>query len=171
MWYGALLPRIHRFLPTTTVLEIAPGYGRWTQFLKDHCERLILVDLAENSIAHCRRRFAGSSQIEYHVNDGRSLAMIADESIDFAFSFDSLVHVESDVTEAYLRQLRRKLRPDGVGFIHHSNLGRYRRLAAATRQLPRRLLGPLLARGLAIDLPAWRAESVCAASFAEQCAE
>ena len=34
-WYGSLLPRIHRFLPTGQVLEIACGYGRWTQYLKD----------------------------------------------------------------------------------------------------------------------------------------
>ena len=35
-WYGMLLPRIHSFLPAKTILEIAPGYGRWTQFLKDY---------------------------------------------------------------------------------------------------------------------------------------
>ena len=34
-WYGSLYPRIHRFLPTGQVLEIACGHGRWTQFLKD----------------------------------------------------------------------------------------------------------------------------------------
>jgi hypothetical protein len=28
LWFGALLPRLHAFLPTGTVLEIAPGFGR-----------------------------------------------------------------------------------------------------------------------------------------------
>jgi len=46
LWHGALLPRIHSFVPTGTILEIAPGYGRWTQYLKDLCERLLVVDLA-----------------------------------------------------------------------------------------------------------------------------
>jgi hypothetical protein len=32
-WYGCLLPRIRSFLPAKRVLEIAPGYGRWTQYL------------------------------------------------------------------------------------------------------------------------------------------
>jgi SAM-dependent methyltransferase len=125
MWYGALLPRIHSFLPAGTILEIAPGYGRWTQFLKDACEHLVIVDLTEGCIEHCRERFSASTNIEYHVNDGRSLAMVADGSIDFAFSFDSLVHVEADVMNAYLEQLASKLSPDGVGFIHHSNIGSY----------------------------------------------
>ena len=42
-----------------------------------------------------------------------------------AFSFDSLVHVEHDVIEAYLPQLASKLTPDGIGFVHHSNMGAY----------------------------------------------
>ena len=46
-WYGSILPRISAFVPTDTILEVAPGYGRWTAFLKDLCKRLIIVDLAE----------------------------------------------------------------------------------------------------------------------------
>ncbi len=34
-WYWVLLPRIHAFVPAGTILEIGPGFGRWTQFLKD----------------------------------------------------------------------------------------------------------------------------------------
>ena len=26
-WFGAILPRIHAFVPTGTILEIAPGFG------------------------------------------------------------------------------------------------------------------------------------------------
>jgi hypothetical protein len=59
--------------------------------------------------------------MEYHVNDGRSLTMIADASIDFAFSFDSLVHAEVDVIESYISQLSDKLTADGIAFLHHSN--------------------------------------------------
>jgi hypothetical protein len=33
LWYGALLPRVHQWLPAPRVLEIAPGFGRWTQYL------------------------------------------------------------------------------------------------------------------------------------------
>ena len=28
-WYGCILPRISAFVPTDTILEVAPGYGRW----------------------------------------------------------------------------------------------------------------------------------------------
>jgi SAM-dependent methyltransferase len=169
MWFGALLPRIHSFVPTGTILEIGPGYGRWTQYLKDLCERLVVVDLTESCIAHCQERFAECTHIDYHLNDGRSLKMIEDESIDFVFSFDSLVHVEADAIGAYLAQFATKLRPGGAGFLHHSNIRDYRLLTRLARRVPRRHLRPLVSRGLVIDLPAWRAESMSAGIFAAQC--
>ena len=124
-WFGTLLPRIHRFVPTGTILEIAPGFGRWTQFLKDQCQTLVGVDLSETCVDACRRRFAGASHAMFHVNDGRSLDMVPDGTVDFAFSFDSLVHADEDVIEGYVAQLARKLSAEGVAFIHHSNLGAY----------------------------------------------
>jgi ubiquinone/menaquinone biosynthesis C-methylase UbiE len=125
LWWGTLLPRIHAFVPTGTILEIAPGFGRVTQYLKDLCTSLIVVDIAERCIEACKQRFSSCSHITYHINDGKSLEMIPDQSVDFVMSFDSLVYADSNVIEAYLSQLARKLKPNGVGFIHHSNLGSY----------------------------------------------
>lgn len=126
LWWATIMPRIHSFVPSGTILEIAPGFGRCTQYLKELGQHLILVDIAEVCIAACQQRFSSSTHITYHVNDGKSLAMVPDQSVDFVFSFDSLVHADADVLEAYLGQLARKLSPNGVGFIHHSNLGAYR---------------------------------------------
>src|ERR1044072_1966729 len=88
-WFWCIFPRIHAFLPAGTILEIAPGYGRWTHYLKGLCQHLIVVDLAASCIAACRQRFAAETHITYHVNDGMSLEMVPDSSIDFVFSFDS----------------------------------------------------------------------------------
>jgi SAM-dependent methyltransferase len=170
LWFGALLPRIHTFIPTGTILEIAPGFGRWTQFLKEVCERLVIVDIAERCIEACRERFADAGNLEYHVNDGRSLDMVDDGSIDFAFSFDSLVHAESDVLEAYVSGLARKLKPDGIGLLHHSNAGEYRALSALARRTPERPRRRLVRAGAMIDVYAWRAETVTAVKVAQQCA-
>lgn len=170
-WFSAVLPRIHAMVPTGTILEIAPGYGRWTQYLHGLCERLMLVDLAENCIENCRRRFAEVSHIKYHVNDGRSLDMIEDASLDFVFSFDSLVHAGSDVLGSYLAQLATKLKPDGVGFIHHSNAGALKPFNALSRRIPAQLYGRLMRRGIAVNLTAWRDESMTAALFRAQCEE
>ena len=155
-WYGTIFPRIHSFVPVSTILEIAPGYGRWTQMLKQLCEHLVVVDLSESCITACKQHFASDTHITYHVNDGKSLAMIPDRSVDFVFTFDSLVHVEGDVIEAYLTQLARKFTPDGVGFIHHSNVGAY--VDDSTGMLPSY-----------IKNEHWRAESMTARHFKKLC--
>jgi 2-polyprenyl-3-methyl-5-hydroxy-6-metoxy-1,4-benzoquinol methylase len=126
-WHWSIRPRIAHFVPTSCILEIAPGLGRWTQFLLPECEKFYGVDLNPKCVETCRRRFADCGHGQFYQNDGKSLDMLTDGSVDFAFSFDSLVHVEEDVLGEYLRQLRMKLKPDGVGFFHHSNIGSYQR--------------------------------------------
>ncbi len=155
-WFGTLLPRLRSFVPVQTILEIAPGFGRWTQFLRPLCAELILVDVSPKCIEACRQRFAAHRGIEYHVNDGRSLAMVPDRRVDLAFSFDSLVHVEADVLNEYLSQLARKLAPDGVAFIHHSNLAEF-----VDGESGRLVAG--------IENPHWRALSVSAKMVQAAC--
>ena len=121
-WFGAIYPRLHRFLPATSVLEIAPGFGRWTRFLVPSCERYIGVDLSHACISACREAFQNASHAEFFENDGTSLSMVPDGSVDLAFSFDSLVHVEMDVIDAYVGRIMSKLADRGVAFIHHSNV-------------------------------------------------
>ncbi len=124
-WNRTILPRIQPFLPRPSILEIGPGRGRWTERLRTQCERLTLVDLSPRCIEYCQTRFADDLRMSYFVNDGLSLSMIPDRSIDFVFSFDSLVHADSNVCRAYVHQIARKLTPQGCCFLHHSNLGEY----------------------------------------------
>jgi SAM-dependent methyltransferase len=137
-WCGCLLPRIFPFL-SGRILEIAPGHDRWTQFLQTHCASLIGIDLAQSCVDYCDRRFANYPNLEFKVNEGLTLPMIENGSIDFAFSFDSLVHAEADVILSYVNELARVLRPGGVAFLHHSNLNAVRR--SVLRRTKIRLLG------------------------------
>lgn len=174
-WYGCVYPRIQHFLPAPSILEIAPGFGRWTEFLLDRCDTLIGVDVAPKCIEACRERFADRPGARFEVNDGATLPMVADASIDFAFSFDSLVHVEIEVLSDYLDELARVLTPEGVAFLHHSNYGTYRRsthtlapLQSSFDRLPVPARAALLRTG-AYRGAHWRAPSVTAARVAEAC--
>jgi SAM-dependent methyltransferase len=158
-WYGAIFPRIKSHVPTNKILEIACGYGRWTEYLKDLCNNLVVIDLSEECIQSCRQRFSECLNIEYHVNDGKSLDMISDSSVDFVFSFDSLVHADESVMKAYLCQFQRILSNDGVAFIHHSNLGEYNNLYSRIRSVPK-LEGLLSQLGILEENLHWRDFSV-----------
>lgn len=169
-WFGSLLPRIQRFLPAENILEIGPGRGRWTHFLRDYCDRLVVVDVSETCIEACMERFAGDDRITYHVNDGKSLDMVEHDSIDFVFSFDSLVHVEADVVRDYLVGIAGKLTRDGVAFLHHSNLGEYERYFSFQRRLPARIRYRLTKAHI-VKFDEWRARSVTADLVRRLCDE
>ena len=143
-------------MPTGTILEIGPGFGRWTQFLRQLSDRIVLVDLSERCIDACRSRFAGDPRFAFIVNDGTSLDEVEDGSIDFIFSFDSLVHAEADAVSQYLTHAARKLRPGGAGFIHHSNLRAFAQ--------PQRARLPWF-----VTRRHWRGESMSADVFRELC--
>src|SRR6266513_654401 len=61
-------------------------------------------------LRNASKRVASVSRLSYYVNDGRSLSMFPDESIDFVFSLDSLVHPRGEIVEAYLTELGKKLK-------------------------------------------------------------
>jgi SAM-dependent methyltransferase len=124
-WFGSILPRIQVALPARTIVEIGSGFGRWSYYLRDHCSELYLVDPDTRCMQACQERFAADSKVRFYRNEGDSLAGITDKSVDFIFSFDSLVHVRRQTIETYLSQFAAKLNPNGLGFIHHSNLGEY----------------------------------------------
>lgn len=165
-WYGCLYPRVRHVLPAKRILEIAPGYGRWTQFLAPLCESLVGVDLSPSCIEFCKQRFAGVDHLSFHVNDGSSLAMVDDGSIDLVFSFDSLVHAEADVMERYLLEIGRVLAPDGRAFIHHSNTGAYRDVIEREASLPEAERAQLKAEGKLLSVH-WRAWSMTADLFSQ----
>lgn len=147
MWFGSILPRIHFLLPARNLLELAPGYGRVTAFLLEHCERYTGIDLTPRCVEACRARFAGETRARFVLNDGASLEAVEDASLDAALSWDSLVHADPRVLEAYVHALARKLAPGGRAFLHHSNVGAF--VDPVTKKLP-------------FENPHWRDEQMTA---------
>jgi len=160
LWWWVIYPRIYKYLQCENILEIAPGRGRFTQYLKNYCKKIYIVEISENCINYCKKRFRESDNIEYIVNDGKSLEMIPDKSIDFVFSFDSLVHAELDVIEEYLTQLTKKMKDGGSGFVHHSN----RKMYLSFYKFLFRLRFPFLTKRTH-----WRAKTVTADKFSDIC--
>jgi SAM-dependent methyltransferase len=119
-WAHTFYSRIVAFLPARSILEIATGYGRWTGFLIKECNRFYGLDVTENCVHACRDRYGLDGQ--FFLTDGKTIpAEIEDNSIDFVFSADSLVHADAEVIRSYLQGLLRVMSPEGVAFLHHSN--------------------------------------------------
>jgi len=123
-WKQSLTALIQQRAPERgAILEVGPGAGRWTEALQKLAGSLTVVDVSRASIEACRARLAGCENVRYVVNDGRTLPGIADESIDFIWSFDTFVHVSPEDTAAYAGEFRRVLRRGGRGIVHHPAAG------------------------------------------------
>lgn len=122
-WFGTILPRIHVFLPARSILEIGPGHGRLSAYLRAHCDRLVLADMTPNAVAACRRLFAGDRGVTVIQTDGRSVPRVKGKRFDLVFSFFSLVHADARTMRGYVGDLASQLSRDGAAFLHHSNAG------------------------------------------------
>ena len=118
LWNNEIFDKIKEFRGKK-ILEIAPGFGRITQFLSILAGELIIVDLNPLCIEKTRSKLK-HHVLAYFVNDGKSIPKVRDNSQDLVFSFDSFVHMHANVTEDYVKEIYRVLKPGGQAFIHHS---------------------------------------------------
>jgi ubiquinone/menaquinone biosynthesis C-methylase UbiE len=118
LWNNQIFDKIKEFRGKK-ILEIAPGFGRITQFLSILASELIVVDLNPLCIEKTRAKLK-HHVLAYFVNDGKSIPKVRDNSQDLVFSFDSFVHMHANVTEEYIKEIYRVLKPGGQAFIHHS---------------------------------------------------
>jgi SAM-dependent methyltransferase len=109
-WFATIHRRIFNLLPTDVILDIGPGFGRWTPFLIDSSSHYLGVDIAEPCLAHCRETYgAHPKKPEFLLGNGVSFGGIGADCVSLVFSFDTLVFAELDCIAAYAREIRARL--------------------------------------------------------------
>lgn len=105
-----------------TALEVGPGGGKWTVRIAPRVKKLIVLDVSEDMLIRTRERCdsLGISNVEYILANGRDFQPIADQSIDFFFSYDVFVHIPLEDTWPYTQEIARVLVPGGIGACHYA---------------------------------------------------
>jgi phospholipid N-methyltransferase len=111
-----LLPYID---PSKTALEIGPGGGRWTRYML-RAGTLYAVDYHQELLNELQRNIRGSN-LRPILNNGDDFPGVPDASIDFGFSFGTFVHLDIEIIERYLANLRRVLAPDATMVVQYSD--------------------------------------------------
>ena len=93
-----------------TALEIGSGGGRWTQYLLGF-GRLYCVDLNPEMFHYLLRRFGPRPHVGFCQTAGTDFPGIPTRSLDFVFSFGTLVHLDPPLIERYLANLSPLVRP------------------------------------------------------------
>jgi len=102
-----LLPYVHA---DKTGLEIGPGGGRWTRYMLPF-KTLYTVDFHPELMAELRKNFPQPNIVEI-LNNGADFPGVPEGSVDFVFSFGTFVHLDADIVESYLDNLKSVIRPD-----------------------------------------------------------
>jgi ubiquinone/menaquinone biosynthesis C-methylase UbiE len=95
------------------LLEVGPGPGASTEWLRGRVERLVALELEKEAADRLTARFADTN-VEVVIGDASAM-QFADESFDSAGCFTMLHHVPTFATQnKLLAEVLRVLRPGGV---------------------------------------------------------
>jgi len=101
-----------------SVLDVACGEGYGAAMLAENAERVIGVDISVDAIRHARSRYGRQANLEFIAASCDRLPF-PDTSFDLAISFETIEHIETQ--QAFIAELARVLRPDGVLLLSSPN--------------------------------------------------
>lgn len=111
---AVVLPHISKI---SDVLEIACGIGRVSRFIAPHCGRLHCADILDEALVEARLQLNAFDNISYDKLNGYDLSLYESESFDCVYSFTAFFHFDFEVVVSYFAEIKRVLKPNGVGII------------------------------------------------------
>lgn len=101
------------------MLEIGCGLGRMTHHFATRFRKVYALDISEVMIEQAKLYWKDLENVEFFTNSGADLQPIADNKVDFVFSFYVLNHiVEPQIILNYIREAARVLKPKGLALLH-----------------------------------------------------
>jgi len=108
-------------LDCTNIVELACGHGRHVPKYLDKAKSITLVDINQQNIDFCKKRFLNETKIKYVTNAGNDFNGIESNSQTAIFTYDAMVHFEMLDILSYIKDANRILVEGGKILFHHSN--------------------------------------------------
>lgn len=112
----------HQLSPHATVLDVASGEGYGAALLAGSAARVVGVDISPAAVQHAKNRYGHLANLEF-VTASCDRLPLADASFDLAVSFETIEHIQTQ--QAFIAELARVLRPDGVLILSSPNKRTY----------------------------------------------
>lgn len=116
---GLFLDRLK--LPDTTswsMVEIGCGLGRMTHRFAERFGRVCALDVSPEMLDRAKMQWGHLKNVDFVLGHGNDFPGVADQSIDFVFSFIVLQHVpDAQIVRDYLRETARVLKPGGLAHL------------------------------------------------------
>jgi ubiquinone/menaquinone biosynthesis C-methylase UbiE len=92
-------------LDCSAIVELACGQGRHVQKYLEKSKTITLVDINQENIDFCKKRYEKEQKIHYIVNSGSDFAGIKTNSQTAVFSYDSMVHFDMLDILSYIKEV------------------------------------------------------------------
>jgi ubiquinone/menaquinone biosynthesis C-methylase UbiE len=96
------------------ILDVACGIGRLAKFIAPKVKQYVGVDFSVGMIEKAKERYRGYSNVSFFHNDGKSLAVLADNTFDVALCSLAFQHMTKSITKSYVDEVHRVLKPGGI---------------------------------------------------------
>ncbi len=116
----------HRYLYASSwvagkeVLDIASGEGYGSFFLSQSAQRVVGVDISPEAVLHATTHYL-SAKVEFLVGSVAAIPVPGEGVFDVIVSFETIEHVGADDQLAFLKEVKRLLKPGGVFIVSTPN--------------------------------------------------
>jgi|HubBroStandDraft_4_1064222.scaffolds.fasta_scaffold35959_2 ubiquinone/menaquinone biosynthesis C-methylase UbiE len=108
-----------------TMLELGCGAGRMTHAFAARFGRVFALDVSAEMLDRARKTIEGGGNIDWIQANGLNLENVADESVDFAFSYLVLQHLPDEKTICgYIRELFRIVKESGICLFQYNGMSK-----------------------------------------------
>ncbi|KKP68375.1 MAG: Glycosyltransferase, group 2 family protein [Candidatus Moranbacteria bacterium GW2011_GWE1_35_17] len=108
----------NQFIKGKNVLDIACGSGYGSEiFFNNGANSVLGVDISEETIKYCKNKYPN---IKFKAGSVEKIPA-GDKSIDVIVSFETIEHVDEGAQEAFMREVNRVLRDDGILILSTPN--------------------------------------------------
>lgn len=101
----------------SVVLEIGCGAGRVSSYVAPHCKKLFCVDILDEALKLAKNELEQFDNVEFKKVNGYDLKCFPDKRFDLVYSFATFIHFDFELALAYLKEIKRVLKKNGIFVI------------------------------------------------------
>lgn len=114
-----------QFVKDKVVLDAASGEGYGSYMLAEYANSVTGVDISQQAIEAAKKKYNDRSNLTYKQGSVADLSFVESNSIDVVVSFETIEHVPEDVQNAFVKEIKRVLKEDGLLIMSSPNKKEY----------------------------------------------
>jgi len=99
------------------VLDAACGEGYGSYILSQFADAVVGIDISPETIEHARATYGHQSNLTFEIGSVDALQHVMDCSMDVVVSFETIEHINEQQQQAFLSEIKRVLKPEGILII------------------------------------------------------